>query len=133
MANTGGGGHEARNEQVAETKLANQFAARWVDGELLDRIVKETMLVEATGNEDDGEELRLLRQVAARYPRTAFNLEPIAVEMVRAVVGLHYRETVDSDEAWQAMTQGIAQTLFDDPRSRERLQAIWHRLSEADR
>lgn len=112
----------------SEETRAEDVVTRLAHGELLDRILEETIL----GERDDGRtDLRLLRQVAARYPKAAFSLTPVAVELVQAAIGPSYRELLDSQDAWEAMTQGIAQTLFDDPRSRQRLELLWSRLQEA--
>ena len=136
-------GFGPKNERTTESRLAGEFVARLAEGDLLDRILEETRLGEGGADEDSADEdsadedsaegLRDLKQVAARYSDAAFSLEPVAVELVRAVVGPAYRKLAGSDEAWQAMTRSIAQTLFDDARTRERLERLWHRLCEAQR
>lgn len=126
-------GFGPKNERTTESRLAGEFVARLAEGDLLDRILEETRLGEGGADEDSAEGLRDLKQVAARYSDAAFSLEPVAVELVRAVVGPAYRKLAGSDEAWQAMTRSIAQTLFDDARTRERLERLWHRLCEAQR
>ncbi|OYV84499.1 MAG: hypothetical protein B7Z73_15320 [Planctomycetia bacterium 21-64-5] len=126
-----GGGHKPRNEPTSEPKFVDEFAARMADGKLLDRIVEETLHTDVEGN-DDAEDLRLLRQVAARFPRAPFELQPVGVEMVCALVGPQYRRLLESEEAWLAMMHAVTQTLFDDPRARQRLESLWQRLNERE-
>lgn len=121
--------------QAAETRAAGppaeELTARPPRQNLLDQILTETALGELSDGQYSGEDAKLLREVAARYPTEAFDLEPVAVELVRAVVGEPFRELIGGHEQWCSMTYEIAQTLFDDPRSRQRLQSLWNRLREA--
>lgn len=126
-------GFGPKNERITESRLAGEFVARLAEGDLLDRILEETRLGESGADEDRAAGLQELKQVASRHSGAAFSLDPVAVEMVRAVVGPGCRKLAGSDEAWQAMTRSIAQTLFDDVRTRERLERLWHRLCEAQR
>lgn len=125
-----GPGSERTNERTEESRLAGEFVARLAEEDLLDRILEETRLGETAVDEEGAEGLRALRQAAVRHPGAAFSLEPVAVELVRAVVGPAYRKLAGSEEAWQVMTQKIAQTLFDDLRTRRRLEILWQRLCE---
>lgn len=123
------GGQEPKN-QPARPEPADEFARRLDDGKLLDRIVEETMQADVDPA-SDAEDLRLLRQVADRFPQAPFELQPVCVEMVCALVGPHYRPLLESEEAWLAMMHAVAQTLFDDPNARRRLESLWRRLNEA--
>jgi hypothetical protein len=123
------GGHESRN-QPAQPRPADEFARRLDDGKLLDRIVEQTLQAEAE-RDRDAEDLRLLRQVADRFPQAPFELQPVCVEMVCALVGPHYRPLLESEEAWLAMMHAVAQTLFDDPSARRRLESLWRRVNDA--
>lgn len=122
------GGHESRNQPQPQS--VDEFARRLDDGKLLDRIVEQTMHAEID-RDSDAEDLRLLKQVAARFPQAPFELQPVGVEMVCALVGPQYRPLLESEEAWLAMMHAVAQTLFDDPNARRRLESLWRRLNEA--
>lgn len=124
------GGHGPRNQPASQPQPDDDFARRLDDGKLLDRIVEETMHAEVDRS-SDADDLLLLRDVAARFPRAPFELDPVCVEMVCALVGPHYRPLLESEEAWLAMMHAVAQTLFDDPNAHRRLESLWRRLNEA--
>ncbi len=124
-------GFEPRDRPPAEPRLADELLARLPDQKLLNQVLTETALGELDDDQYSAEDLRLLREVAARYPTAAFDLEPVAVELVRAVVGEPFRGLLGAQEQWWTITYEIAQTLFNDPRSRQRLELLWIRLREA--
>lgn len=124
-------GFEPKEPRPAEPRQSEELIARLPDKNLLDQILTETALGELSDDKYSTEDMRLLREVAARYSASAFDLEPVAVELVRAVVGEPFRELLGGQDEWCAMTREIAQTLFDDPQSRQRLESLWNRLRGA--
>jgi hypothetical protein len=75
---------------------------------------------------DEGPHCEALRQVARRYPGHPFVLDPVAVELVLAV--LDNRLLTNERSRREAALQ-IAETLFEDPALHERLERLWLRLS----
>ena len=65
-----------------------------------------------------------VRQQHASQPLTA---QPVAVELVRAVLRVHYGPKGVTD--CMRMSEEIAQTLCDDPSSIRRMERLWDRLS----
>jgi hypothetical protein len=107
---------------------------------LLEVILQETeRLLERSGKTEqnappaDPDDMTAIWRVAQRHSGEPFSLHPIAKELTEAVLEKTYRPRVGSAAAWDALTTRIAQTLFDDPGARERLQAMWERLSETGR
>lgn len=98
--------------------------------ELLDSVLKQTALGSTSQDAASTADMQALRAVAARRRNEPFGLEPVALELVQAVLQGQFRPLVSSAQAWETMTQGITQTLFEDPVSRDRLQAMWSRLLE---
>jgi hypothetical protein len=71
-----------------------------------------------------------LRRIAKTYQGHPLTVEPVAVELVHAVLA---RRAIrgEKPESWQKMLTQVAESLFDDPASKERLEAFWARLCEA--
>lgn len=69
-----------------------------------------------------------LLAVAERHPGEPFVLEPVLVEMVDASLEPHFGADI-APGARRVLCRRIAQTLFDDPASHERLEALWTRIS----
>lgn len=70
-----------------------------------------------------------LQGVADRRRGLTLQLDPVAVELVEALLGDHLRIWLKSPEAWRSMTTEIAQALLDHPASQARLQSLWSQLT----
>ena len=97
--------------------------------ELLEKVLRET-LRDHSPDAMDPADLDALRQVAQHYRGQPLVLEPITVELVEAVLGVQFPDRPQASPSWKAMSESIAQSLFDDPASRQRLEGIWTRLAE---
>lgn len=97
--------------------------------DLLESVLRET-LAAVEDDSSTASELAALKELAQRRRDERFDVEPIGVEMVEAVLAADFSALVPSREAWSQMTRAIAHTLCDDPISRQRLEDIWHRLTE---
>jgi len=73
-------------------------------------------------------DVEALRAVAARHREEPFALEPMAVEMVSAVLRSWFKGWNPSAEAFGGMSREIARTLYEDPAGRERLRRLWNHL-----
>lgn len=98
--------------------------------DLLDSVLRQTAQTSASDDAVTADDLAALRQVAVRHRGEPLICQPVVVELVQAVLSEQFRPVVTTAESWQAMCSGIAQTLFEDPVSRERLDSLWARLSE---
>jgi len=100
---------------------------------LMDRVLEETLAATDADAALEPGEVDALKQVARRHPNEPLTLSPVATELVGAVLSTRFGHLRDKAEHWQSMSSTIAETLMDDPSSRDRLQSLWARLSEATR
>jgi hypothetical protein len=99
------------------------------DRTLLESVLRQTLEENGSGVPLDDAETAALLQVAGRYRGQPCTLEPVAAELVQAVLQTHFQELSKSLEFWRTVSAQIAQTVFDDPVARTRLEELWHRLS----
>jgi len=96
---------------------------------LLERVLEETEKLLGTEDALDPQQMEAIREVARRHPGKGLVLEPVVVELVEAVVRVQFRGLAEGSPIWQEASCQIAQTLFDDPVARGRLEALWKNLS----
>ncbi len=113
-------------EPAASDEAADQ-------SDLMERVLEETLAATDAAAPLEPRELEALKEVARRHPDEPLTLLPVATELVRAVLSTRFGHLRDGTESWQSMTSTIAETLMDDPSSRDRLQSLWAQLSEAAR
>jgi hypothetical protein len=108
-----------------QTRATGQPAA---ERALLESVLQWT---EATLWADDpleAADVDALRQVARRHPGAPLSPDPVAVELVQAMLQTQFAVHADWLPVWQGASGVIAQTLFEDPGARERLEVLWSRL-----
>ncbi len=98
-----------------------------IDKALLDRVLQETMAAVSVGPQ----ELSALLDVARKYHGQPLTLEPVAVELVEAILRFRLPALQLSDPQRREMLTQIAELLLEDPPSAERLRRLWDRLKEA--
>jgi len=103
-----------------------------VDPELLEDVLRQILMGGDQAAAADPEAVAALKHLGERYLGHPFELDPLVVELVRAVLGEPYRRLAGSADLWRTMTAGVAQTLYDDPASRQRLHDLWRRLTGAE-
>lgn len=99
--------------------------------DLLEQVLRQT-LNGAAPKALDPSDLEALRGVARRHRGEPLVLEPTTVELIHAVLCAHFPKPFASGASGKAMSAEIAQTLFEDPTSRRRLEALWKQLTELD-
>ena len=99
----------------------------------MERVVQETLAATEQDGPWDGATVEALQGVARQYAGAPWALQPVLVALVRAVLSVRLAALVSPAESWQTMAQRIAETLWEDPRSQERLRTLWTRLTEAGR
>jgi hypothetical protein len=65
-----------------------------------------------------------------RHGGKPFSLEPVAVELVAAVLEVQGAAGAELPAPRQAVTLQVARSLCEDPASRRRLEGFWARLNE---
>jgi hypothetical protein len=71
-----------------------------------------------------------VREVARRRRGEPFSLDPVAVEMVEAVLQTLLGAPSGEEHAWRTVSRAVAETLCEHPASEKRLRALWERLAE---
>ncbi len=95
---------------------------------LLETVLKATMEMGAVDEPLQREDMERLRAVARRHPDCGELTEPIAAELVRAVLEGHWLTADDGDGVGPAAVAQIARSLLEDPAALSRLQRFWNRL-----
>ncbi len=116
-----GGRLSSRNETTA--------ANRETDGALLEGVLRQTLTLLGAESPLAAETGSALCQLVARYKGRQFALEPVAVELVSIVLATQF-QTLGPSPLCDGVAARVARTLYEDPRSRARLEAFWNRLSE---
>lgn len=75
-------------------------------------------------------DVQAVTDVARQLAGQPFSLEPVAVELVHAMLLAQFRKAGLSSSALRAMAEQLAATLYDDPASRQRLEALWIGLTQ---
>jgi hypothetical protein len=127
----GSGENARRSESLAPE-------ARAVGQPPTDRTLLESVLqwTEATLSADDpleAADVEALRQVARRHPATPLSRDPVVVELVQAMLRTQFSVHADWLPVWQSASGLIAETLFEDPVWRDRLEVLWSRLLKGER
>jgi hypothetical protein len=104
-----------------------------IDRALLEKVLEETLSASHHGAPGSITGLEALRDVARRYRGQPLVLDPVAMELVWAMLRSSFPKVREGSREWRTMSTRIAQTLLDDPVARERLKAFWGRLTESDR
>ena len=127
------GPQDAPDRPQSASERPGSPSDRTCDRTLMERVLRRTLQENDAGARLEDADQEALLQVTARYRNQPFSLEPIAVEMVSAVLQTHFQKLFDSAGFWRMVSAEIAQTLFDDPLARPRLEGLWHRLCRVDR
>jgi hypothetical protein len=98
--------------------------------ELLDEVLKQTLVSRDEQTRERLESLDELLEVARRRRGEPFALDPIGIELVETVLRTPFRALLASDDQWHEMTGQIARTLCEDPVAYDRLSTLWRRLGE---
>lgn len=99
---------------------------------LLEKVLHETLNANKSNVTIGVASLTALREVARRHRGQPFALEPVAVQLVQAMLRVSLPKRAQNAREWETMSIKIAQTMLDNPVTRDRLKAFWGRLSELD-
>jgi len=127
-----GSGEDVRATEMMGPQAATSGQAG-ADPRVLERVLE---WAEATLRSDDPLEvadIEAVRQVARRHPGAGLVLDPVVVELVRAMLQAQFHAHPDWFPVWESASVVIGRTLFEDPESRQRLEVLWDRLLRGER
>jgi hypothetical protein len=101
------------------------------DRAMMEEVLKRTLSESASSL--DATERDALLTVVRRHRGEAFDVDPVAVDLVEVLLRCEFKNPVCSTELWRRMCYEIAKTLFDDPVARQRMQGIWTALCNSER
>ena len=119
--------------ESASTNAESTNDDRLPSRDLLESVLNETLTGRSVGDSMSRTTLAALQEVAKRHRGQPLILEPVAVELVRALLRLKFPKQPVTSREWKFMSNRIAQTMLDDPVARERLRVFWSRLTEMER
>ncbi|MEX2120140.1 MAG: hypothetical protein WD847_11145 [Pirellulales bacterium] len=125
-----GAGSRKRDADGERRQEKSPGAEGAVDRGLLEKVVEQTLLSLGGSEPPAPEDVAALREVVSRHSGRRFGLDPVAVEMVEAVLR-DQLEQLRTHQSRRAMVVEIATTLYEDQDSHDRLLALWNKLSEA--
>jgi len=100
------------------------------DPALLLRVLEQTLSAGDAPDAIEAADIERLKSIARHRHGQPLAVEPVAVEMVRAVLGSHFARLGKDPDTFNDMTLQIARTLMEDPAACKRLETLWSRLNE---
>jgi hypothetical protein len=101
------------------------------DAHALDAALRATLNAVEGDERITPEELAALGEVARRFGAAALSYDPIAIELVHAIIQVNYGHLRRPPEMWRSTAAKIATLLYDSPTARARLENLWSRLIES--
>ena len=109
----------------AESPSAGSSA---VDESLFDAVMQQTAAALDEQTLTRTVDLPRLREVACRHASDSLTLDPIVIELIEAVLETHLPPSLQSSGIKSKIARAVAQSLFDNPVSRGRLERLWSQL-----
>ena len=119
MSSSGLPSHDAAEERPPDQVPAPP-ADPTEEAGLMERVLRETLAVTEADVPLEGAELTALEDVARRFIGTALSLHPVVVALVQAILSARFGSLACRPDVGQAVSQRIAETLWDDPTSQVR-------------
>lgn len=123
------GDQSGANARASE-RPAEPEAGAALGSHMLDQILSLTSGGEPQAGFVEPADVQPLMDVARSLASVPFVLEPVAVELIHAVLQVQFQKAGLKAEQVRAMARQIATTLCDDPASRSRLESLWNALVE---
>jgi hypothetical protein len=117
-------------KRTADAEPSSEQIAR-SDPALLEKVVLQTLdALGSAAQSADSIDVQRLRTVAHRRRGQPLTLEPVAIELVRAILGPDFGGLGDQPELFLSVSAQVARALMDDPSACRRLENLWARLCE---
>jgi hypothetical protein len=99
---------------------------------VLEDVLNQTAALYALELGSDPSDLEALAEVARRLRGVEFELQPVLVELVRATLRRQLKSVWHSEQQFTEVADRVANTLYENPVTHARLQALWIRLSAVE-
>jgi hypothetical protein len=126
------GSSDSGERRTREIELEATVAGAPIDPALLARVMEQTLAAADDKDTSVSGDLQRLKAIAHRRKGQNLVLEPVVIEMVRAMLGAEFAGLEADPERFKEVTMKIARTLLDDPTANKRLESLWSRLNEGD-
>jgi hypothetical protein len=120
-----GDSHPPRSESPAKEPAAEPA----VGSSMLEQILALTSGSSPAAGFVEPGDVEALREVAKSLSGQSFSLEPVAIELIHAMLQVQFQKAGMPSTTVRAMARQIATTLCDDPQWRRHLEELWAGLS----
>jgi len=100
------------------------------DPQLLETVLRETLSLGGSGQPLAPEDWQALSVVVNRHRQVPFSRTPVVTDLVGALLRDRLTSWQLAESAQFEITSLIADTLYEDAASRERLRTLWERLCQ---
>ncbi|QDT55804.1 hypothetical protein Pan44_38520 [Caulifigura coniformis] len=100
-----------------------------VSRRVLEDVIRQTASLYSFETPTDPADLAPLRDVATKLKGADFGLEPVVIELVTAMLRRQLKGLWTSEEQLSSVAGRVAETLFENPETSERLEKLWARLN----
>ena len=97
--------------------------------QLFDEVLRQTVSLTEDESVSSEAEMKKLFPVAVKYRKAALDAVPILTELVEAML----RTSLGGGtvEQLRPMSQQVAETIFEDPAGRKRVERLWQQLQQS--
>lgn len=114
-----------------ESQVAGPSSPSSDQADVLQRVLDQSISRLSDESDPIPIDLESLLAIARRHAGSPLTLEPIAVELVEAVLTEALGWGWQRPEQWRPLSRQLAQTVINDGRSFERMERLWRRLNAA--
>ncbi len=129
MMASGGSSSEGSGHSYESRHAEDADSAKLPEQDVLEDVLRETLAARA-GDPDHSAQLTALTEVARKHPGADLDLEPVAVELVEALLRIRFGQVTRTPEVWREASRHIAGVLYETPESQARLRQLWQEVSE---
>ncbi|MBX3411205.1 MAG: hypothetical protein KF708_00705 [Pirellulales bacterium] len=130
MAASAFGAGADRNSDHRAAGSAAKPSSSLPDPQLLESVLRETLSSGASGQPLVPEEWQALRDVVQRHRGAPFSRNPVVSDLIAALLRERLTGWKLAEAAQREITGLIADTLYEDAASRDRLRAMWENLAQ---
>jgi hypothetical protein len=119
----------SHEKQPPEERISGD-ASYSQEQDFLQKILSESLSIGASEG-GDPKDLNAIMQVAEDYRNCPLTTDPIAIELVQALLQEKFPSLPINATQWEEASREIAVALMEDPASRDRLTMLWAQISRS--